>query len=550
MAETTSDPLATALDLAGTPRPSVRDATLDVLRERRMHTIFANPGSTEVPFLVGLPPDLEFVLGLHEASVVGLASGFALATGTPAFVLLHTTAGLGNAVGALATARVNRAPLVVVVGQQDRRHLAFEPFLAGRLQGLAGDYPVWVETPVRPQDVPGAIARAWHEANAGLGPALVIVPMDDWLAEADTDREAPVPQRLVRASAADETALAALVELLDGARSPVLVVGAGADDPATWSALEALAERLACSVWQESFGGRAGFPQDHPRFAGHLPADRPRLRETLAAHDVVLAVGAPIFRQYPYASGRLLVEGTRAAIVTADAAEAHRSPAELAVVAPPAAVCAALARRVAQREAAAAPSRPPVEPPAGGALRAGHVFDALAQRLPADAILVEETPSSRPELHARIPARSHLGFVSAAMGGLGFALPAAAGLRLGAPTRPVVAVVGDGSSLYSIQALWSAMRYRAGVLFIVLHNGGYAVMDRLAESQSDGGRPWPSFDEIDVTAIARGFGCPARRVDDHATLLALLDEVVPTLADRDEPLLVEVVVEPDETFEP
>ena len=148
---------------------TVRDRVFDVLRRRGLTTIFSNPGSTEVPFLAGLPDDLRFVLALHEGSVVGLATGYALGRGEPAFALLHTTAGLGNAVGAIATARVNRAPLVVVVGQQDRRHLVFEPFLTGRLQGLAGEYPVWSDQPVRAGDVPGAIDRAYHEAATRRG---------------------------------------------------------------------------------------------------------------------------------------------------------------------------------------------------------------------------------------------------------------------------------------------------------------------------------------------------------------------------------------------
>src|SRR4051794_38013329 len=154
---------------------TVRDATLEVLRQCGVKRMFGNPGSTEVPFLIDLPDDLEFVLGLHEGAVVGMATGHAIATGQPALVVLHTTAGLGNAVGALATARANRAPLVVLVGQQDRRHLASEPFLAGRLEGLAGAYPVWEHQPVRPQDVPGAVRRAWHEAAQHRGPAIVVV---------------------------------------------------------------------------------------------------------------------------------------------------------------------------------------------------------------------------------------------------------------------------------------------------------------------------------------------------------------------------------------
>ena len=531
---------------------TVREAAFDVLRSRSLTTIFGNPGSTEVPLLTDLPDDLRFVLALHEGSVVGMATGWAIGRGEPALALLHTTSGLGNAVGALATARVNRAPLVVLVGQQDRRHLAFEPFVAGRLEHLAGDYTVHVELPVRPQDVPGALDRAWHEAAAARGPAVVIVPMDDWSAPFDEPQEA-APRRLVRAEAADSEGIAELAALLDASRSPALVVGAGADDPESWVALTALAERLACPVWQESFGARAGFPQDHPLFAGHLPADRGGLRDALAGRDLVLVVGAPVFRQYPYAPGPFVEEGTTIALVTDDPQEAHRSPVALAVLAAPAAVCAALAERVAARGGGSGEAllRRPVaaEPPAAGEpLRAEHVFSALAERLPSETVLIEETPSSRPELHALIPARRPLGFLSAAMGGLGFAMPGAIGVRMALPDRPVVVVVGDGSSLYAIQALWSAAEYDAGVLFVVLSNGGYAVMDRLAEQQGGTGS-WPSFN-VDVCSLARGLGCPAERIDDHPGLIRALDEVLPALADRSEPLLLEVAVSPGTTFHP
>jgi benzoylformate decarboxylase len=204
----------------GAAAPTVREATFDVLRTLGLTTIFSNPGSTEISFLVGLPADLRFVLALHEGSVVGMATGFALGRGAPAFVLLHTTAGLGNAVSALATARVNRAPLVVMVGQQDRRHLAQEPFLAGRLDGLAGEYPVSVDQPVRAQDVPGALVRAYHAAVSARGPALVIVPMDDWHEPAPQAHELLGPERLLRAGAAAPEAIDELAALLEDAESP------------------------------------------------------------------------------------------------------------------------------------------------------------------------------------------------------------------------------------------------------------------------------------------------------------------------------------------
>jgi benzoylformate decarboxylase len=412
---------------------------------------------------------------------------------------------------------------------------------------------VHVDEPARAQDVPGALVRARHEAVTRRGPALVVVPMDDWLAPAPESHERIGPARLLHGRAPDVAALDELASTLAGARAPALVVGAGVDSPAGWAATGALAERLACPVWQESFGARAGFPQDHPAFAGHLPADRARLRDVLAGYDLVLVVGAPVFRQYPYAEGPLTAAGNRVVAITDDPDEAHRSPAELALLADPAETCRALAVLLGRS------ARPPVslstspaplaEPAAGERLRAAHLLDALAARLPADAIVVEETPSSRPDLHARLPARAPLGFVSAAMGGLGFALPGATGLRMARADRPVVAIVGDGSAMYGVQALWSAARYGVGALFVVLENGGYAVMDRLAERHGGTG-PWPRLDGLDIGAIARGFGCPARRVETHADLVAVLDELVPGLRERSEPLLLEVAVEPDATFEP
>ena len=553
--------MTTQVQPAGSTSPppaagrTVRDAAFDVFRRRGLTTLFANPGSTEIPFLAGLPEEFEFVLGLHEGTVIGLATGYAIARDRPALALVHTTAGLGNAVGALATARVNRAPLVVLVGQQDRRHLAYEPFLAGRLDGLAGQYPVRVEQPARPQDVPAAIERATHAAVTSRGPALVIVPMDDWEAPAEDDREPAAAQgRVLRAQGAAAANVSALAGFLESSASPAIVVGAGADDPDTWRALVDLAEQLLAPVYQGSFEGRAGFPQDHPLFAGFLPADRPALRATLEPYDAVLVVGAPAFRQSIYTPGRFAKPGLRIALVSDDAEEAHRSPAELTVLGSPAAICAALADAVPARTNGIPDRRVlPVAPPPPGPgeqLQAVHVFAGLAARLPHDAIVLEEAPVDRPDLHAWLPAREPLGYLSAAQGGLGFALPAAMGLRMALPKRPIVAIVGDGSSIYQIQSVWSAAHYGLGALFVVLSNGGYAIMDRLAEKHGGGRGPWPTFGEIELASVAQGFGCPARRIETHDELERVLDEVVPTLGERTEPLLLDVVIAPTGEFAP
>src|SRR5947209_712242 len=340
-AQRTAMPAADDRHQPGATARTVRDAVFDVMRRLGLTTIFGNPGSTEIPFLTGLPPDIHFVLGLHEGSVVGIATGYALARGEPALVNLHTAPGLGNAINAIANARDMHVPLVIVVGQQDRRQLAYEPFLTGRaLERLAGEYPVWSSLPVRAQDVPGAIARAYNEAVAARGPALVVVPMGDWLEPAD-EHAAGWPERTLRTGTVAPAEVSELAEMIDRAASPALVVGRG-DGCEGWEAVIGLAERLRCPVWQESFARAAGFPQDHPQFAGHLPWRRRQMRETLSPHDLVIAIGTNAFRLYLLDDpGPIVSEGTPVAVLTDDPAEAYRSPCALAIVAPLASACAA-----------------------------------------------------------------------------------------------------------------------------------------------------------------------------------------------------------------
>ena len=526
---------------------TVRDEVVQILRRGGVTRIFGNPGSTEIPFLGDLPPELEFVLGLHEGPVVGMATGYALATGRPSVVNLHTHAGLGNAVNAIACARDGRVPLVVIVGQQDRRQLALQPFLTGRsLDRLAGDYPVWSTFPASAAEVPGAIARALYEASVHRGPALVIVPMGDWDEAVPEERGAiAAPDELAHVPAVADEALAELVQLVEASSSPAIVVGTGTDSAAGWDAVAGLAERLACPVWQDTFSSRAGFPQDHPLFAGHLPWRRSELRDLFADVDLVLAVGTPGLRLYVYDPGPLLGAATRFAVVSEFADEALRSPCDLAVLAPPAAVCARLAGRLEQRGGAdgALLRRPPAPaPPAKGEpLRDAHLVAALAERLPPDAALVEEAPSTRPEILSRIAIRSPLGFLAVANGSLGFGLAGAIGLRMGQPNRPVVALLGDGSAAYSLQGLWTAAHYGVGAVFVVVGNGRYAVLDQLAQAHGVAG-VWPAFDSLDLATVAEGLGCAAERVTTHDELENALDRALDGIRERTEPLLVDVRV--------
>ncbi|MBK5237508.1 MAG: thiamine pyrophosphate-binding protein [Actinomycetales bacterium] len=543
---------------ASAPKPTkpltVRDAAFDILHTYGLTRMFANPGSTEITLLADLPADLEFILALQEGSVVGMATGHALATDHAALVVVHTTAGLGNAVGAIATARVNKAPLVIIVGQQDRRHLATQPFLAGRLHGLLGDYPVWFNEPVTAQDVPAAIARAFHEATTHRGPAVVVVPMDDWATPYDLTHVLAAPDLVRSERLASPLALAELATHIDAAFNPVMVVGAGNATDAGWSAAVDLAEKLQLPVYQESFGARPGFPQDHHLFAGFLSSARSTLRGQLAGHDLILAVGAPVFRQYNFEPGAMYDEGATVLLLTDDTDEAHRSRASMVVIADPAPALATLVdhvKLVSIPRSVIPPRRTaPVPPDASEPIRASHVMALLGKLLPADAIVAEETPSSRPDMHELMPARSPLGFVSAAMGGLGFGLPAAIGLRMGNPTRPVVAVLGDGSALYNVQGLWSAGHYNVGTLFVILNNERYAVMDRLAERASSAPPAWPAFDTINFVNLATSLGCESQRLSDYGTLAKALTVAVAGLATRTTPLVLIVDVEPELHFAP
>ena len=402
-----------------------------------------------------------------------------------------------------------------------------------RLRGPGGRLPGLGDQPAR------AAGRARERSSApttrpppAAGPAIVIVPMDDWArarARSRTRRSGP------RACCARRRPTRRRRRARRPARrapsAPAIVAGAGADGDEGWAALIALAERLGCPVWQEPFGGQAGFPQDHPQFAGHLPARRARLRETLAPHDAVLVVGTGALRQYPYDAGPLVeptARGSRSSPRTRRRRTAARPSSPCS--ASPAAICAALAAAVDARgppptarhaSAPRRPSRPPTasrcapatsSPRWRSGCRATRSCSRRRRRA-APSCTRASPPPRRSASSARWGCSASRSRRRSACGWRG-------------PDRPVLTVVGDGSSLYQIQALWSAASYGAGVLFIVLRNGGYAIMDRLAERNGSAG-PWPRAGRRSTSrAMARAQGCEARRIETHDELLERLDALL------------------------
>ena len=316
---------------------TVREATFDVLRANGMTRIFGNPGSTELPMLKEFPDDFSYVLGLQELVVVGMADGFAQASGGPAHANLHTAPGVGNAVGGIFNAQANKSPLLITAGQQVRPQITFEANLTNREAVLGpAPYVKWAHEPPRAQDVPQAIARAIHHATLPpRGPAFVSIPMDDWDEQADEDALSQLLARGVHPRALpDPVALEDLAGALAEASNPVLIAGPDIDASGGWDAAVALADKQRLAVWATPApgGGRLGFPEDHPNFLGILPPAIGPASQTLEGHDLVLVIGSSVFPYYPYIPGPLLPAGTRLVQITSDPAEAARAPVGTAIV--------------------------------------------------------------------------------------------------------------------------------------------------------------------------------------------------------------------------
>ena len=532
---------------------TVREATFELLRAHGMTTIFGNPGSTELPMLADFPADFRYVLGLQELVVVGIADGFAQATGRPAHVNLHTAPGVGNAVGGIFNAQANHAPLVITAGQQVRAQITLEATLTNR-DATAGPHPYvkYSHEPARAQDVPTALARAINAASLPpRGPTFVSIPMDDWGQEADPDRALQAARRRVNGRAGpDLDALAELAARLADARSPMLVAGPEIDAAGAWDAAVALAVRQRLPVWAPpaTGGSRLGFPEDHRQFAGVLPPAIGPLSQTLDGHDLVLVVGSSVFAYYPYLPGPLLPAGTSLVAVTSDPVEAVRAPMGEAIVGDVRLALGALVELVPKAVGRRRPdARPAPASPAraadgdGKRITGTQAMAALAAVWRDDAIVVVEAPSSTLALRNRLRISRPGSYYFGASGGLGFGISAALGVQLAQPERPVVCVLGEGSAQYGITALWTAVAYRLPVTFLVLRNDEYAILKWFSSLEQVSGAPGLDLPGLDVAAVARGYGMRACQVSGVDELVFALSR---DIAVDDGPRLIQVDVAP------
>jgi benzoylformate decarboxylase len=524
--------------LARPDGPTVRDAVMALLRDLGMTTLFGNPGSTELPLFRDMPQDFQYILGLQESVVVGMADGFAQMSGNAAFVNLHSSAGTGHALGNIFTAYRNQTPLVITAGQQARSIFPYDPFLyAERATEFPQPFVKWTCEPARAEDVPLAILRAYHMAmQAPRGPVFVSVPIDDW------DRPcAPIaPSQVSSSTIADPRLIAQAADAMNKARSPVIVAGAGVGRENARAALQQLAEAHKAPVWVAPMAARAVFPEDHDLFAGFLPASRESVVNALKGHDMVLVLGAPVFTYHVEGFGPYLPDGASLFQIVDDPHTAARTPVGQAIV-------GNVAEAIAALNAAAKPApraMPVITAPAldeavsGTGITEVRLMQRLSELRPKGLIVSEEAPSTRGPLHDHFPIRLDDEFMATASGGLGFALPAAVGAALAQPDKTVFCLLGDGSAMYSIQGIWTAADLKLDVRFLIVNNGGYAALEQFG-ALFDMVVVGSKLPGIDFVKLAEGMGVPGARI----SAVDELDDAIQALFAGAGPKLLEVVVE-------
>ena len=541
----TIDTTPVAAARADTAAPAtVREAFFEVARRLGLTTIFGNPGSTEETLLKNFPADFTYVLALQEAVAIGMADGYAQATGQAALVNLHTAAGLGNAMGNIESAWYNHAPLIITAGNQTREMLLLEPFLANAEPTMvAHPYVKWSYEVARAQDVPAALLRAWATAvQPPAGPVFLSIPMDD------ADQPClPVPdvRQVTTRLAASPEQLAPVARLLEAASAPVLVIGGTVDEGRGWDNAVRLAERLNVPVWAGPEEGRPGFPETHPLYRGALPPAIKPLCDKLEGHDLVVVIGAPVFRYYPYVAGDYLPRGTRLVHITDNASEAARAPVGDSILADPGTACGVLADLVSpSARPAPAPVTPTPRLPAGPAITADLLYSTINELRPANSVLVHESMSNLRLLKERIPTSAPRSFFASFSGVLGYGLSASAGVALAerelGTHRKVVNIVGDGAAQYVIQTIWTAVQHRLPILYVIPANHEYAILKEFADQQETPGVPGLDLPGLDFVSLARGYGCDGRRITRPGDLGPALRAAMA----MDGPYLLEVEINP------
>ena len=556
------------------PAMSGKRAFLELLKQEGVEMMFGNPGTTELPLMDALAVDNEmrYVLALQEAAVMAMADGYAQASGKLAVVNLHVAPGLGNAMGMLYDAQKAASPILVTAGQHEQTFNVTEPILYADLPTIARPLVKWSSEVHRLADLPRIVHRAVKTALAPpTGPVFLSLPGDILNAEGDVDLMAPT--RVAPRLRGDRAAVDAAAALLAKAERPLIMAGDAVAHSRAHAELVELAELIGAPVYAEFVPSTASFPASHPLFRGAIARSVPTLRGVLDQHDLLLSVGADLFTLSLPSNVEPLPPGMPVIHIDIDPWELGKNyPAEVAIMGDPKAtlpdLCAAVRERMtagtrarakerldlAQKatlaardafkaKARAAASRVPVQPIA--------LLNAIGEILPKDAVVIDEAVSSSGGMRQLIASDDPQSFFGLRGGGIGWGVPATIGVKLALPDRPVIGLIGDGSAMYTCQALWTAARYRIGAIFVILNNTSYRILKQRVHAlrghaaQTDTYVAMDLVDPaVDFVGLARSLGVAGDRAD---TVAGAIDLIKQALAQAG-PRLIEVTL--DRAFKP
>ena len=548
-----------------------RRVLMESLVSHGVRHIFGNPGTTETPLLDSLPayPQIEYVMTLHEGVAVGAASFYAQATGRTAVANLHVAPGLGNAIGSLYGAFKANSPLVVTAGQQDTRMRLVNPLLGHDLVAMAAPVTKWSVQVERADEIAPILRRAFKVAtNSPKGPIFVSLPID--VMEQETSVEAIGPDKLWRSTSPDPKGLEEVASLLLKSASPAIVAGDDVARSGAHKGLVPLAETIGASVWFEGLRHHASFPTSHPNYRQSLPGDAAQVRKALQDVDLVMLLGGPFFEDIWYAAGghfpagavviqieespeRLafnyhldagIVGDMATSVVSLTNAVRSRMTPEFRLAAQRRNQ-ALVELRAREKEAYRARlekswSREPSSMP--------RVTAELRRGLPEDAVIVDESITASLDLAQSFDYHGFGDYFGGRGGGIGQGFAGAIGVKIAMPDRPVVAVSGDGSAMYSIQALWTAAHHKLAIVFVILSNRQYRILKHNVDVwrqnfEAGTQHPYQHMDltgpELDFVHLAAGMGVEGIRVEKA-------DAIAPALASAvaaNRPYLVEIAVE-------
>ncbi|MGB3445489.1 MAG: thiamine pyrophosphate-dependent enzyme [Xanthobacteraceae bacterium] len=522
-----------------------RSAFLALLKDEGITHLFGNPGTTELPIMHALKdhPDLTYVMAMQESLVVAIADGYSRASGRLVACNVHVAPGLGNAMGSLYNAQFTGTPMILTAGQQEQGHGLMEPLLYGPLVRMAEPLVKWAVEVTRLEDLPRIVRRAAKIATTPpTGPVFISLPGDILNDEAGIELGAST--RIDTRVRPSDEAVKALAQRLSKAERPVIIVG---DEIVKSDALREAADfasALGAPVYQQSAPYGSHFLSEHPCFMGALSRAQTQVRDLLSAYDLAIVLGGDPLRMSVHSEveplpanmplvqiglvdwdiaknfpveiamkadvGETLRALTPALVAAGGAALASRAKANIAALA-----SKNWTARRAQlvTEITARGDRTPIDPD----WLALQVVDAM----PANAILVDEALTSSRYMPALRAHRDRYGYHALASGGIGWGVPASVGVSLAQPGRPVVCFSGDGSAMYSIQALWTAARNKLPLNVVIVNNGGYRIIkQRLLAFHKDDNYVGMDFVDppVDFAGLARSLGAEALRIDDPRQL--------------------------------